>query len=72
MLLELEQTTAPFSDVLDKIAARLPALSRELIVEGRLHKSLTANLDGARFIHDPATMIRDSQSLLILSADAGG
>jgi hypothetical protein len=43
-----------------------------LVVNGRLHESLAANLGGARFIHDPRTIIRDGQSLLILSADAGG
>jgi molybdopterin converting factor small subunit len=72
LLLDLQHASAPLSEVFDEIAARLPALGRDLIVKGRLHKSLTANLDGARFIHDPATLIRDSQSLLILSADAGG
>jgi molybdopterin converting factor small subunit len=71
LILDLRQSATPLSEVLDEIAARIPALG-ELIVKGRLHQSLTANVNGARFVHDPATMIRNSQSLLILSADAGG
>ena len=72
LTLDLGQLTTPLAEVLDQVAARLPELGRELIVAGRLHESLTANIDGARFVHDPATLIRDHQSLLILSADAGG
>src|SRR5438034_724076 len=61
-----------FAHALEEVSRRLPALGRELIVGGQLHESLSANLDGARFISDPATPIRDGQCLLILSADAGG
>jgi molybdopterin converting factor small subunit len=70
--LALPMAELPLGDVLRQIAARLPELSRELVVCGRLHESLVANLGGARFVHDPQTIIRDGESLLILSADAGG
>jgi molybdopterin converting factor small subunit len=70
--LAFPQAQLPLGDVLRQIAERLPELSRELVVNGRLHESLVANLGGSRFIHDPKTIIRDGQSLLILSADAGG
>jgi molybdopterin converting factor small subunit len=70
--LDLPRARTPLGEVLDQIAARLPDLGRDLIVKGRLHESLTANLDGAHFVHDPATLIRDRQNLLILSADGGG
>jgi sulfur-carrier protein len=59
-------------DVLTELTRRIPELSRELVCGGRLHESLTANLDGARFVRDPATLVRDGQCVLILSADAGG
>jgi molybdopterin converting factor small subunit len=72
LCLDLQRAATPLRRVLDEVATRLPELGRELVVEGRLHASLAANLDGARFVHDPATLIRDGQSLLILSADAGG
>jgi len=61
-----------FGDALAELAVRLPQLGRELVSGSRLHESLTANLDGLRFVSDPATLISDGQSLLILSADAGG
>jgi len=61
-----------FGAALAELAQRLPPLGRELISGSRLNASLAANLDGMRFISDPATRIRDGQSLLILSADAGG
>ena len=70
--LEMSQATVPLGDVLHQLAARLPDLGREFLVEGRLHQSLTANIDGSQFVTDPATILRDGQSLLILSADAGG
>jgi molybdopterin converting factor small subunit len=60
------------ADVFSELTCRLPQLGTELLVNGRLHESLTANLDGTRFVSDPATLIGDGQSLLILSADAGG
>lgn len=61
------------ADVLQSVGGAAPAFGgSELIVNGRLHSSLAANLDGQQFISDPATPIRDGQCLLILSADAGG
>jgi molybdopterin converting factor small subunit len=64
---------ATLAEVLRLVGDAAPALGdNELIVNGRLHASLAANLDGQRFISDPATPIRDGQCLLILSADAGG
>jgi molybdopterin converting factor small subunit len=70
--LELPTADVRLTEVLAQLAARLPALGRDLLAAGRLHESLAANLDGSRFISDPATLIRDGQCLLILSADAGG
>jgi molybdopterin converting factor small subunit len=70
--LDLRPSPASLADVLRHVAQRLPELSRELVVNGRLHDSLIANLGGARFVHDPQTIIPDGESLLILSADGGG
>jgi molybdopterin converting factor small subunit len=72
LTLALPVAEVRLADVIHELAARLPDLGHELLAGGRLHKSLTANLDGSRFVSDPATLIRDGQSLLILSADAGG
>ena len=57
---------------LARIAGLVPEFARECLLDDRLRPSLAANLDGQRFISDPATPILDGQCLLILSADAGG
>ena len=44
----------------------------QLITADRLNPSFTANLNGDRFISDPCTRLGKSDSVLILSADAGG
>ena len=60
------------SDALAEVRGQLPQLGGEWVIGSRLHESLAANLDGTQFVSDPATIIRDGQSLLIFSADAGG
>jgi hypothetical protein len=60
------------ASVLSLVRQRLPAFGRECLIEGRLHPTLVANLGGERFVTEPETVVRDGQSLLILSADAGG
>ena len=39
---------------------------------GRLRSGYVANLNGDRFVSEPDTPLADGDSLLILSADAGG
>jgi molybdopterin converting factor small subunit len=72
LALPVEGGHSLLGEVLHQLATRLPALGAELIAGGQLHDSLTANLDGIRFIRDPDSTIRDGQCLLLLSADAGG
>ena len=57
--------------LLGTLAARLPSLA-ELIARDRLHPAFVANLNGDRFVSDPATPLGDDDRVLILSADAGG
>ena len=57
--------------LLAALAVRMPGLA-ELIVIDRLHPSMTANLNGDRFITDPATPLKEDDHVLILSADVGG
>ena len=61
-----------FASALQLVARAVPRFAEHCLVSNRLHAALAANLDGERFIVDPTTPIRDGQSLLILSADAGG
>ena len=71
--LALGNRETTLGDVLERIGAAARSFGESgLVAGGRLDPTLAANLDGQRFVSDPATPIRDGQSLLILSADAGG
>jgi molybdopterin converting factor small subunit len=50
---------------------RCPPLG-ELITADGLQPSIVANLNGDRFVRDPRTPLSAGDSVLILSADAGG
>ncbi len=68
---EIEVDADSLGQALTRAATRLPRLS-DLIAGDRLHPSLAANLNGDRFVCDPATPLVAGDRLLILSADAGG
>ena len=68
---ELEVQADTLGQLLAALQARFPALS-DLMAADRLRPSIAANLNGDRFISDPQTPLRDSDCVLILSADAGG
>jgi molybdopterin converting factor small subunit len=53
------------------LSAQIPALGNLICVD-RLTPSVVANLNGDRFVSDPATPLSETDSVLILSADAGG
>jgi molybdopterin converting factor small subunit len=59
-------------DVLIDLASRFPELATECIDGRRLRAGFTANLDGERFVTEPNTRLRDGETVLILSVDAGG
>ena len=68
----LESATATVSDVISDLARRFPRFAADCVGDGGLLPSIAANLNGERFVvaHDEA--IVDGDSLLIMSADAGG
>ena len=68
---ELELEADTLGQLLAALAARFPSFST-LIAADRLQPSFAANLNGDRFISDPRTRLREGDSVLILSADAGG
>jgi molybdopterin converting factor small subunit len=68
---ELQVHADSLGQLLGTLADRFPRLG-DLIVDGRLHPSLSANLNGDEFVSDPDTVLTDHDHLLILSADAGG
>jgi molybdopterin converting factor small subunit len=68
---ELEVHADTLGQLLDLLASRVPSLS-EIIQRDRLHPAFVANLNGDRFVTEPDTPLRADDSVLILSADAGG
>jgi molybdopterin converting factor small subunit len=68
---ELHVQADTLGQLLTTLAVRFPSLS-EVIAADRLAPAFSANLNGDRFISDPGTRLSESDSVLILSADAGG
>ena len=68
---DLELDADTLGQLLMALAVRFPSFD-ELITADRLKPSFTANLNGDRFISDPRTRLGKGDSVLILSADAGG
>ena len=68
---ELDLQASTLGELLVALAVRFPSLG-ELITTDRLPASVVANLNGDRFVSDPATRLSEGDSVLILSADAGG
>jgi len=68
---ELEIQADTLGQLLGTLVRRIPSLG-ELITADGLHSSFVANLNGDRFVSDPATRLRAEDCVLILSADAGG
>jgi molybdopterin converting factor small subunit len=68
---ELEIQADTLGQLLGTLAERIPSLG-EFITVDRLHSAFVANLNGDQFVSDPATPLSAHDSVLILSADAGG
>jgi molybdopterin converting factor small subunit len=68
---ELEVHADTLGQLLGTLAERMPSLSA-IIQRDRLHPAFVANLNGDRFVTDPATPLGADDCVLILSADAGG
>ena len=59
-------------DVLWRLSQRFPALGETCIDGRRLKAGFTANLSGEQFVTDPDIHLREGDSILLLSVDAGG
>ncbi len=59
-------------DVLKQLAARFPGLAETCIDQDRLRRGFTINIAGQRFVTDPETRVSAGETLLLMSADAGG
>ena len=66
--------TAPVTlgTLLKELGQQFPGLEGECIERGILRPGYLASIDGERFISDPLEMIAEGNSVLILSAEAGG
>ena len=67
----IEVQADTLGQLLEKLSAQIPPLG-EFVREHHLHPVFVANLNGNRFVTDPATPLGENDHLLILSADAGG
>lgn len=63
---------ATLQTVLHAVAAQLPAFGERCLAAGQLHPALAANVSGERFVRHPQELLAAGESLLLLSADAGG
>ena len=70
-LSELELHATTLGQLLTDLSARLPGFA-DLMADGRLLPSVTANLNGDEFVSDPATKLGANDRVLLLSADVGG
>jgi molybdopterin converting factor small subunit len=74
---KLEVDANTLGELLGTLAAQIPSLGEFICndrgpKEVRLQSTLVANLNGERFVSDPATPLGGNDCILILSADAGG
>jgi molybdopterin converting factor small subunit len=67
-----EAVGSNLGDLLCDLAQRYPALAEACISGRQLKAGFTANISGAQFVTNPETELKEGDSLLLLSMDAGG
>ena len=70
--IEIDADEVCFSDLLRILAERFPALATSCFEGPRLRTGYLASVGGERFVTDPETRLGGGDSLLIMSAAAGG
>ena len=71
--IELAGKQTTLGDVLTQLARRFPKMTGECFDDAaRTTSNVTVNIGGKRFVSDPETPLRAGDSLLVMSADAGG
>ncbi len=68
----LAQLPITLRDVIEDLAKTFPELAADCFQDNSLRKGYVANIGGREFVTSPDTPLTDTESLLILSADAGG
>jgi len=70
---ECDIAASDLGELLKQLAERYPSLiGQGLNPQGTLQPGYLANLNGRTFVTEPTTPLTDGDSVLILSADAGG
>ena len=70
--IEIDADEVSFSDLLRILAERFPALATTCFEGRRLRTGYLASVGGQRFLTNPDTRLNGGDSLLIMSAAAGG
>lgn len=68
----VEVAAATLGQAVREVCRRLPQLEDVCDPHGRLTRPYLANVNGQQFIVDPATPLTTSDSLMLMSSDAGG
>lgn len=68
----IEVEAADLGSALRQLAVRLPEFARACLSGDRLQAGYLANINGRLFATDPSTLLEPGDTVLILSADAGG
>ncbi len=59
-------------EIFRQLERQFPALAGDCLQDGRLTADYLVSLDGNTFVTDPDLSVQPGQTVLILSADAGG
>ncbi len=70
--LRFDHRPVEFRQVLKRLVDVFPAWGAACMAGDQLAAGLAANIDGARFVGSGPEWLTDGQTVLILSADAGG
>lgn len=62
----------PLRDILAALAAALPGLVPDIIVDGQLSEHALIAVDGRDLLVDPCADVADGAVLVMISAQAGG
>lgn len=69
---QVEVEAATVGEAVRALAASCPGVVPEVVLGGRLTEGFLASLNGERFVSDDAVPVGEKDTLLIVSATAGG
>lgn len=69
---EEDGSSLTLGELLQQIVTQIPELAQDCIANDQLQAGYVANINGQEFVSDPRRRIESGQTVLIMSADAGG